>query len=264
MFAVSMPNAVTSFAAVETATKCRATAARSPSVFNVHSRADSAFASVSSVVNVFDATMNSVSSGDRSRVASLKSVPSTFDTKRKRELAIAVVAQRLVGHHRSQIAAADADVHDVADRLPGKPEPFARAQLVGELRHMIKHLVDRFARFGHLGRRQGLASRRAQRRVQHGALLGDVDLVSAEHRVDALAQSAVLRQRHQQAQRLIGDAVLGVVQIQSRRFRAHALAAPRIFREEIAKMPFLNLLVVRFQRLVRRTIGQHHVTSSIC
>jgi hypothetical protein len=37
---------------------------------------------VSSVVNVFDEMMNRVSAGSRSRVASAKSVPSTFDTKR--------------------------------------------------------------------------------------------------------------------------------------------------------------------------------------
>ena len=37
---------------------------------------------VSSVVKVFDETMNSVSAGSRSRVASTKSVPSTLETKR--------------------------------------------------------------------------------------------------------------------------------------------------------------------------------------
>ena len=33
---------------------------------------------------------------------------------------------------------------------------------------------------------------RAQRDVQHGAVLGDVDLLAAEHGVDALAQAALL------------------------------------------------------------------------
>jgi hypothetical protein len=36
-------------------------------------------------------------------------------------------------------------------------------------------------------------ARRAQRHVQHGAVLGHVDLVAAEHRVDALAQSRLRR-----------------------------------------------------------------------
>ena len=36
--------------------------------------------------------------------------------------------------------------------------------------------------------------RRAQRDVQHGAVLGDVDLLAAEHRVDPLAQAGLLGQ----------------------------------------------------------------------
>ena len=47
------------------------------------SRALCALVIVSSVVNVFDDTMKSVSAGSRSRVASTRSMPSTFDTNRK-------------------------------------------------------------------------------------------------------------------------------------------------------------------------------------
>ncbi len=91
MFAVSMPKASTSFAFVETATKCRAVAlAGSPlapeaflSPASSHFRAVCALVIVSSVVKVFELTMKSVSSGSRSRTASTKSVPSTFETKRK-------------------------------------------------------------------------------------------------------------------------------------------------------------------------------------
>ncbi len=82
MFAVSMPKAATSSEAVDTATKCFATAASSPSRASAQSRAVRAFVIVSSVVNVFEATMKSVSSGSRSSVFSAKSVPSTFETKR--------------------------------------------------------------------------------------------------------------------------------------------------------------------------------------
>jgi hypothetical protein len=83
MFSVSMPKADTFSALVETATKCLAIAASSPPrPASAHSRAVRALVIVSSVVKVFDATMNSVSPGSRSRVASAKSVPSMFDTKR--------------------------------------------------------------------------------------------------------------------------------------------------------------------------------------
>ena len=83
MFAGSMPNFATSSAFVETATKCFAIAASSPRAARAHSRAECALVIVSSVVKVFDETTKSVSSGARSRVASTKSVESTFETNRK-------------------------------------------------------------------------------------------------------------------------------------------------------------------------------------
>jgi hypothetical protein len=84
MLSVSIPKADTFSAFVETPTKCRAIADPSPPKrASAHSRAVRAFVIVSSVVNVLEATMNSVSSASRSRVASTKSVPSTLDTKRK-------------------------------------------------------------------------------------------------------------------------------------------------------------------------------------
>ena len=83
MFAVSIPNASTFSALVETATKCLATASSSPSWPITQSRAEWALVSVSSVPNVFDEMMNSVSSAYRSLVASTKSVESTFETNRK-------------------------------------------------------------------------------------------------------------------------------------------------------------------------------------
>ena len=82
MLLVSMPKASTRSALVETATKCLATAAVSPSFSSDHARAVCALVIVSSVPKVFDAMMNSVSSGSKSIVASAKSVESTFETKR--------------------------------------------------------------------------------------------------------------------------------------------------------------------------------------
>ena len=108
-------------------------------------------------------------------------------------LALAVVLQRLVGHDRTEVRAADADVDDVADALAGVALPVAAAHSVGEVGHLVEHRVN----LGHdvlavdYDRR---AARRAQRDVQHGAVFGDVDLVAAEHRVDALAQPALLGQ----------------------------------------------------------------------
>jgi hypothetical protein len=82
MLSVSIPNPDTFSAFVETATKCLAIADSSPSASSVHSRAERALVIVSSVVNVFEETMNSVSAASRSRVASTKSVESTLETNR--------------------------------------------------------------------------------------------------------------------------------------------------------------------------------------
>ena len=83
MLSVSMPNSATRSALVDTATKCLAMADSSPNWSTTQARADLALVSVSSVPNVFDDTMKSVSSADRSLVASAKSVESTLETKRK-------------------------------------------------------------------------------------------------------------------------------------------------------------------------------------
>jgi glucose-6-phosphate isomerase len=66
---------------IDTATKCRAIAP-SPSAAVHQSRAACALVSVSWVVKVLEQTMNSVCAGSRSRVASMKSVGSTLETKR--------------------------------------------------------------------------------------------------------------------------------------------------------------------------------------
>jgi len=58
--------------------------------------------SVSRVVKVLDEMIKSVSSGERSRTASTKSVESTFETNRNVR-SLGVVAQGFVGHHRTQV-----------------------------------------------------------------------------------------------------------------------------------------------------------------
>jgi hypothetical protein len=89
MLAVSIPKSATFSTFVDKATKCRATASDPTSSLDSPPRPDSsqdraevALVIVSMVVKVFEATTNSVSAGSRSRTASCRSAPSTFDTKR--------------------------------------------------------------------------------------------------------------------------------------------------------------------------------------
>ena len=156
--------------------------------------------------------------------------------------------QRLVGHHRSEVGAADADVDDVADALAGVALPFAAADAVGEGRHLVEDGVD----LGHdvlAVDHDRRAARRAQRDVQDRAILRDVDLLAAEHRVDARAQAGFLRELEQQLERFVGDPVLGVIEIDPGAFGIHPLATIRIVGEELAEMERFDRLIMDFEGL---------------
>ena len=142
MFAVSMPNSATFSALVETATKCLATALSSPpSPSSSQRRASVALVSVSCVVKVLDATMNSVRR--RVEVAGRLGEVGRVDVGDEAEgqRPVGVVAQRQVGHRRAEVGAADADVDHGADPLAGVPGPLPAAHPVGELAHPVEHLV---------------------------------------------------------------------------------------------------------------------------
>src|SRR5260370_29499408 len=56
--------------------------------------------------------------------------------------ALAVMLKGLVGHHRSEVGAPDADVDDIANALTGMALPFAAPDPIGEVGHLIEHSVD--------------------------------------------------------------------------------------------------------------------------
>ena len=103
--------------------------------------------------------------------------------------------------------------------------------LAGEVGHAIEHGVD----LGHdvfAVDQDRLTSRSAQGHVQDGAVLGDVDLLAAKHGVDASFQARFLGQLQQQAERLVGDAVLGVIEEEPRGLGRQPLAAAGIVGEQ--------------------------------
>ncbi len=63
-----------------------------------------------------------------------------------------------------------------------------------------------------------------QRDVQYRAVLGDVDVLAAEHRVDPSPQPAGLGEIEEQLERLRFDALLGVVEVPARGLDVHAIA----------------------------------------
>ena len=111
-------------------------------------------------------------------------------------------------------------------RAPVWPRQRPLAHRLGEGDHAVEDGV-------HLGDDvdaaddERLARGLAQRDVQHRALLGRVDDVAAEHRRDALANAALARELDEQAHRLVGDAVLRVVEVQARGLDARAARRAR-------------------------------------
>ena len=76
---------------------------------------------------------------------------------------------------------------------------------------------------------------RAQRRVQHGAVLGDVDLVAAKHGVALGAEPALLGELAPAAPWSRRDAVLRIVEDDAGAFRGEALGALRVVGEQRAQ-----------------------------
>ena len=85
--------------------------------------------------------------------------------------------------------------------------------------------------------------------MEHGAVLGDVDPLAREHRVAALGDACLLGERDEQPQRLVGDAVLRVVEEEAGRLGGEPLRPARVGCEEVAQVRSLHLLGVGLERL---------------
>ena len=64
----------------------------------------------------------------------------------------------------------------------------------------------------------------------------------AEHRVDPLAEAGALGQGDEQPQRLVGDAVLGVVEVEVAGLERQALAAVGVLGEQVAQVDVPQLV----------------------
>ncbi len=144
---------------------------------------------------------------------------------------VGMSAQRLVCHRRTEIRAPDPDVDDVANATASRAGPAARADTLTERGHAVEHLVhasdDVVAVEEDL-----LTARRAQRNVEDRAVLGRVDPLAREHRLDPTAEVTCLGEGKEQLDRLGGDSVLGVVQVQVTGCCDEGLASVGVLLEE--------------------------------
>ena len=161
--------------------------------------------------------------------------------------------QCFIRHHRPQVRPADADIDDIADRLAGVALPLPAAHPVGKVGHLIEdgmHLRHHVLAVHN----NGLPFGGAQGHVQNGPLLGNIDLLPPEHGIDAGTQTGFLRQLQEELNRLVGDAVLGVIEVDADGLGGQALPALGIFGEELPKMQLPDFQVMGFEGLPCRAV----------
>ena len=146
------------------------------------------------------------------------------------------MAQRLVGHHRAEVGAADADVDDVADRLAGVARPLARSGPARRSRAIRSSVSCTSLDHVDAVDDQRALARHPQRHVEDGAVLGDVDVLAGEHRFAALLDPALAGELAEQDQRLVGDPVLGEVEVEAGAVGDQPLAALGVLGEEVAQV----------------------------
>jgi hypothetical protein len=162
--------------------------------------------------------------------------------------AVAVGLQGFIGHHRPKIGAADADVHNVADTLSGIAFPCATTHPLGEVRHSVQYLVHA-RHYVDAVDYDGFFARRAQRHVEHGAVLRAVDLLTLKHGVDPLPQAGVLREQGKKLYRVVGDAVFRIVEIDADSFGGQTFATLAVFRKEVPQVQFTHLFAMGLKSL---------------
>ena len=151
------------------------------------------------------------------------------------ERAVGVVAQGLVGHHGTEIRAADADIDDVFDALAGVAFPFSRADAVGKLGHAVENGMHLWNNINAIDfdRRRAWS---AEGGVEDGAVLGDVDFIAPEHGIDFATQTGGVREIDEASDCLAGDQVFRIIQEKPSGFELELLSAGRIGGKKLAKV----------------------------
>ena len=114
----------------------------------------------------------------------------------------------------SQVRATNADVDNVGELLASESLPLAAADLLGELLHVVQDLVDA-TRAVHDILTLDLhvpSAHVSQSSVEDGTVLGEVDLVSAEHGITLALDAGLLGQLDEEVQGLICEEVLAEVE----------------------------------------------------
>src|SRR5512143_2037421 len=164
------------------------------------------------------------------------------------QASMAVMLQRLIGHYRTQVRAADAYVDDVADTLAGMTLPRSAPDTFGECCHLVEHLVDA----GHYiisVHNNRCSFRGAKSRMKDSPLFSDIDLLSPEHVIYPSPEVRFLSELKEELKRLVDDEVLGIIQMDAGSLSTHPLSSVSVVSEKVPKMKFPDLPAVGFEGL---------------
>ena len=145
------------------------------------------------------------------------------------------VAQRVVGHGGAEVAASDPDVHDVADGLAGVALPLAGADAVGERGHAVEHLMHLRHHVDAVGA-DHRPTRGAERDMEDGAVLGDVDVLAREHPGAAGGEGGLAQERQQVAHDGRVHALLAEIHVDLVRLGGERAGAGGVRGEQVAQV----------------------------
>ena len=96
--------------------------------------------------------------------------------------AIRKCPQRFHRHGRPEIGAPNADVDHRTNTFSGIPHPFPGVYQANKLRHALEYRLNA-GHHVHPVFQHGMVTTVSQGRMQHGAVFGDVDAITAQHGV---------------------------------------------------------------------------------
>src|SRR5262245_51964411 len=99
--------------------------------------------------------------------------------------------ERLIGHHRTQVGAADSNIQDISYAFAGVTLPLPAADPITEIGHLVEHRVN----LGHYVLPVDVDDGSlwsTQGHVQNGAIFGGIDALATEHGFDARLQPSLL------------------------------------------------------------------------
>ena len=137
----------------------------------------------------------------------------------------------------------------------GMPQPGTGPQGGGEIPHAAEHVV-------HVGRdvlavdAQIVFDGDAQRGVQHGAVLGGVDVFAVKHRRAAVFEAGGAGQSNELADAVVVHQVLRQVDVQPGRIEAESVGAVRVGIEKLAEGAAGKLVVVRLEVVPLGEVGE--------